>query len=117
MKAIAVNALTKQYGSARGIEALTFDVQPGEVFGYLGPNGSGKTTTIRCLMGMLRPTHGQCQVLGEPVRSGKATCHDRIGYLPGDFKVWGNLTGRRALSLVIDPVGTSSPAGRASPAG
>lgn len=100
MQAIAVQSLTKQYGSARGVDNLKFDVEPGEVFGYLGPNGSGKTTTIRCLMGMLRPTAGQCQVLGERVRAGKAACHDRIGYLPGDFKVWEHLTGRRALRVL-----------------
>ncbi|MHC4074330.1 MAG: ATP-binding cassette domain-containing protein, partial [Planctomycetota bacterium] len=53
MKAIEVKALTKHYGSARGVEDLSFDIEKGEIFGYLGPNGSGKTTTIRCLMGLL----------------------------------------------------------------
>ncbi len=100
MKAIEVQALTKQYGSARGIDDLTFDVEPGEVFGYLGPNGSGKTTTIRCLMGMLRPTSGLCRVLGDPVLPGRATGHDRMGYLPGDFKIWEQHTGRRTLQVL-----------------
>ncbi len=100
MKAIEVQALTKQYGSARGIDGLTFDVESGEVFGYLGPNGSGKTTTIRCLMGMLRPTCGLCKVLGAPVLPGRATGHDRMGYLPGDFKIWEQHTGRRALQVL-----------------
>jgi ABC-2 type transport system ATP-binding protein len=59
MKAIEVETLTKRYGSARGVEDLSFSVEQGEVFGYLGPNGSGKTTTIRCLMGLLRPSGGQ----------------------------------------------------------
>ncbi|MCP4454997.1 MAG: ABC transporter ATP-binding protein [Planctomycetes bacterium] len=100
MKAIEVQALTKQYGSARGIDGLTFHVEAGEIFGYLGPNGSGKTTTIRCLMGMLRPTRGECHVLGNRVRPGRATGHNRIGYLPGDFKVWEQHTGRRALQVL-----------------
>jgi len=100
VKAIEVQALTKQYGSARGIDGLTFEVESGEVFGYLGPNGSGKTTTIRCLMGMLRPTCGRCEVLGERVLPGRATGHDRMGYLPGDFKIWEHLTGRRALRVL-----------------
>jgi ABC-2 type transport system ATP-binding protein len=100
VKAIEVQALTKQYGSARGIENLTFEVESGEVFGYLGPNGSGKTTTIRCLMGMLRATSGLCQVLGERVLPGRATGHDRMGYLPGDFKIWEQHTGRRALQVL-----------------
>jgi len=100
VKAIEVQSLTKQYGSARGIENLTFGVESGEVFGYLGPNGSGKTTTIRCLMGLLRPTCGLCQVLGESVLPGRATGHDHIGYLPGDFKIWEQHTGRRALRML-----------------
>ena len=100
MKAIEVQALTKQYGSARGIESLTFGVESGEVFGYLGPNGSGKTTTIRCLMGMLRPTSGLCRVLGDRVLPGRATGHRRMGYLPGDFKIWGQCTARKALRVL-----------------
>ncbi len=100
MKAIEVQALTKQYGSARGIDGLTFEVESGEIFGYLGPNGSGKTTTIRCLMGLLRPTCGLCRVLGDPVLPGYATGHDRMGYLPGDFKIWEQHTGRRALRVL-----------------
>lgn len=100
MKAIDVQSLTKLYGSARGIDNLTFSVESGEIFGYLGPNGSGKTTTIRCLMGMLRATHGACAVLGEHVIPGRATGHDRIGYLPGDFKIWEQHTARRALKML-----------------
>jgi len=100
VKAIEVQSLTKQYGSARGIDGLTFDVEAGEIFGYLGPNGSGKTTTIRCLMGLLRPTFGLCKVLGDPVLPGRATGHDRMGYLPGDFKIWEQHTGRRALCVL-----------------
>jgi ABC-2 type transport system ATP-binding protein len=100
VKAIEVKSLTKLYGSARGVDNLTFGVESGEIFGYLGPNGSGKTTTIRCLMGMLRPTTGLCSVLGEQVVPGRATGHDRIGYLPGDFKIWEQYTARRALTML-----------------
>jgi len=62
VKAIEVETLTKRYGSARGVEDLSFEIEKGEIFGYLGPNGSGKTTTIRCLMGLLRPTSGLCRI-------------------------------------------------------
>lgn len=99
-KAIEVNRLTKEYGSHRGVDNLSFAVEPGEVFGYLGPNGSGKTTTIRCLMGLLRPTSGQCHILGQTVRHGRSTQHDRIGYLPGDVQIWSGLTARRSLQLL-----------------
>lgn len=99
-KIIEIKALTKRYGSARGVDDLSFDVERGEVFGYLGPNGSGKTTTIRCLMGLLRPTSGQCHILGRRIEPGRATQHDRIGYLPGDFRIWPGLTARKSLSLL-----------------
>jgi ABC-2 type transport system ATP-binding protein len=100
MKAIEVKALTKHYGSARGVEDLSFDIEKGEIFGYLGPNGSGKTTTIRCLMGLLRPTLGRCILLGQHVVPGRATQHTRIGYLPGEFRIWPRLTARKALRLL-----------------
>ena len=100
MKALEVKELTKWYGSSIGVEDLSFGIEKGEIFGYLGPNGSGKTTTIRCLMGLLRPTSGQCSVLGKQVEPGRATRHTRIGYLPGDFRTWPGLTARKSLTLL-----------------
>jgi ABC-2 type transport system ATP-binding protein len=100
MKAIEVKALTKWYGRALGVEDLSFDVEQGEIFGYLGPNGSGKTTTIRCMMGLLRPTHGQCRLLGEAVVPSRATRHTRIGYLPGEFRIWPGLKARKSLQVL-----------------
>ncbi len=100
MKAIEVATLTKRYGSARGVEDLSFSIGKGEIFGYLGPNGSGKTTTIRCLMGLLRPTSGDCHILGRRVIPGQATQHARIGYLPGEFRIWPRLTARKSLKLL-----------------
>ncbi len=100
MKAIEIKALTKNYGPARGVEDLSFDIEKGEIFGYLGPNGSGKTTTIRCLMGLLRPTSGRCSVLGRDVIPGRATNHSRIGYLPGEFRIWGWRAARKSLTLL-----------------
>ncbi|MHC4753223.1 MAG: ATP-binding cassette domain-containing protein [Planctomycetota bacterium] len=100
MKAIEVKILTKRYGSARGVEGLSFNIEEGEIFGYLGPNGSGKTTTIRCLMGLLRPTSGQCRVLGQRVVPGQATQHRRVGYLPGEFRIWPRLKARKSLRIL-----------------
>jgi ABC-2 type transport system ATP-binding protein len=101
-KIIEIKSLTKRYGRARGIEDLSFDIEQGEIFGYLGPNGSGKTTTIRCLMGLLRPTSGQCYVLGRRIEPGRATQHARIGYLPGDFRIWPGRTARKSLKLMAN---------------
>jgi len=100
MKTLEVRSLTKWYGSVRGVEDVTFAIEPGEIFGYLGPNGSGKTTTLRCIMGLLRPTSGEIRVLGQRVKAGRATEHARIGYLPGEFRLWGWPRGRRSLSAL-----------------
>lgn len=97
---LEIRCLSKRYGSVWGAEDVSFDVACGEVFGYLGPNGSGKTTTIRCIMGLLRPTGGEVRVLGERVEPGRATCHSRIGYLPGDFRIWPDIRARRVLSVL-----------------
>jgi len=100
VKAIEINSLTKVYGKSRGVENLSFDITSGEIFGYLGPNGSGKTTTIRCLMGLLRPTTGYCNILSKRIMHGRATQHARIGYLPGDFRIWPGRTARKSLDLM-----------------
>jgi len=100
MPTLEVKSLTKRYGSTVAVDNVTFAIEPGEIFGYLGPNGSGKTTTIRCIMGLLRPTRGQVHVLGARVRPGRATEHARIGYLPGEFRLWKFPRGRRSLSLL-----------------
>jgi len=97
---LEVKSLTKWYGSARGVEDVTFGIESGEVFGYLGPNGSGKTTTIRCIMGLLKPTSGEVRVLGQRVAAGRATQHAHIGYLPGEFRLWRRISARSALRLL-----------------
>lgn len=99
MAVLEIKSLTKWYGIFRGVEDVSFNVEPGEIFGYLGPNGSGKTTTIRCALGLLRPGSGEIRLFGRPVRSGQATEHDRIGYLPGDFRIWRGLTAERSLRM------------------
>jgi ABC-2 type transport system ATP-binding protein len=100
MASLEVESLTKWYGRVRGIEAVTFGVERGEIFGYLGPNGSGKTTTIRCILGLLRPSGGRVRVLGQQVVPGRATQHAHIGYLPGEFRIWGRTKARRSLQML-----------------
>lgn len=100
MKVLQVESLTKRYGSVTGVDDVSFAVEQGEIFGYLGPNGSGKTTTIRCMMGLLKPTHGGCSIFSDRIRPGRATQHRRIGYLPGDFRFWQRLSARSALSML-----------------
>lgn len=91
--------LTKYYGPALGVADLDLAMNKGEVLGFLGPNGSGKTTTIRLLVGLLRPTSGQASVLGLDVVQGSVEIRRRVGYLPGDVALYGERTGEQLLRL------------------
>jgi ABC-2 type transport system ATP-binding protein len=95
--AIQARSLTKSYGSTRGIDRLDFTVSEGEIFGLLGPNGSGKTTTIRLLLDLIRPDSGEVDVFGVAPRAAPAV-RRRIGYLPGDLRLYERLSGREQLS-------------------
>ncbi len=100
MKTLEIQSLTKWYGSVCGIEDVSFDIKQGEIFGYLGPNGSGKSTTIRCIMGLLKATSGQTCIFSQQVRPGRATQHNRIGYLPEEFRIWQSLRASRSLDVL-----------------
>lgn len=98
--ALAVSSLTKYYGKQQGIIDLTLEVSSGEIFGFLGPNGSGKTTCIRILMGYIRPTSGTASVLGLDTVKQSVRIRRRVGYLPGDVSLYGHLNGTEHLQMV-----------------
>ncbi|MBS1880784.1 MAG: ABC transporter ATP-binding protein [Actinobacteria bacterium] len=97
---IETDALTKRYGSARGIDCISFEVEPGEVFGFLGSNGAGKTTTIRTLLDLLHPTSGSARLFGLDSHRDSVAIRARLGNLPGDFGYGKETTGRQALALL-----------------
>lgn len=92
MNTINVSNLTKYYGKTLGIEAVSFAVEQGEIFGFLGPNGAGKTTTIRLLIDLLRPTSGNIELFGMSLKRNQVELKERIGYLPGDFSPYSEMT-------------------------
>ena len=94
---IEVASLTRSYGRRRGVIDLSFVVNEGEVFAFLGPNGAGKTTTIRLLMGLLRPTKGSARVFGLECWRQSPRVKERIGFLPGEMRLYEHLTGRSFL--------------------
>ena len=98
--AIKIHNLTKYYGPHRGIEDVSLKVEQGEVFGFLGPNGSGKTTTIRLLLDLLRPTSGSAQVLGLDCQKNSLETRQLIGYLPSEFHLYDNMTGGEILRFL-----------------
>jgi len=95
--AIKTLGLTKHFGRLVALDEVDLEVPTGIVFGYLGPNGAGKTTTIRLLMGLLRPTAGRAEILGLDSHVDRDELHRRIGYLPGEFVSYGDLTGEQYL--------------------
>ena len=96
---IRAEQLTKSYGRHRGIVDVDFSVEAGEVFGYLGPNGAGKSTTIRLLLDLIRPTSGRLSLFGLDSRRDSVAIHRRLGYLPGDLRLYERMTGRDVLTF------------------
>jgi ABC-2 type transport system ATP-binding protein len=99
---IRANGLTKDYGSRRAIEALTFEAKQGEVVGFLGPNGAGKTTTMRILTGYMPPTFGSAQVAGFDIISESIEVRRRVGYLPETVPLYSDMTVFEYLKFMAD---------------
>ena len=92
MNAIEVRQLTRRFGAFVAVNDLSFDVRQGEIFGFLGSNGAGKSTTIRMLCGLLRPTSGSARVGGLDVGSRPEAVKQRIGYMSQRFSLYEKLT-------------------------
>ena len=95
--AIETRQLTKTYGKSRGIVDLDLDVQRGEIYGFVGPNGAGKTTTVRLLLNLIRPTSGSANILGMDMERESKAIRARTGFLPGELRMYENLTGQELL--------------------
>jgi ABC-2 type transport system ATP-binding protein len=97
--AISTSGLTKSFGSTRALDGLDLSVKVGEVHGFLGPNGSGKTTTIRVLLGLLRADSGVVELLGKDPWRDAVELHRRLAYVPGEVSLWPGLTGGEVIDL------------------
>src|SRR2546426_7941922 len=92
MNAIAVSDLTRTFGHFVAVDHVSFDVHAGEIFGFLGSNGAGKSTTIRMLCGLLKPTSGTATVGGIDVGSNPEAVKRQIGYMSQRFSLYERLT-------------------------
>ncbi|AKM82515.1 TPA: ABC transporter ATP-binding protein [Candidatus Berkelbacteria bacterium] len=100
MTVIEVKNLSKSFGKVRAVEDLNFSVEKGEIFGFLGPNGAGKTTTIRCIMDFVKPTSGEIKLLDRNANINSHCLKNKIGYLPGNVKLYESWSGSDHFSLL-----------------
>jgi ABC-2 type transport system ATP-binding protein len=99
-RAIRVSGLVKTFGTTRALDGLDLEVHRGEVHGFLGPNGSGKTTTIRVLLGLLRADSGRVELLGGDPWHDAVALHRRLAYVPGEVTLWPKLSGGEVIDLL-----------------
>src|SRR5438105_8050468 len=95
---IVIDQLKKSYGKIQAVKGISMSVERGEIFGFLGPNGAGKTTTIRCMLDVIRPTSGTIRVLGLDAQHDKFALHQHIGYVQGDVRLPGQMTGKQVIN-------------------
>lgn len=103
---IQLKGVTKTYGLLKALDDVTFTVEQGHIHGFLGLNGAGKTTTIKVLMDFIRPTKGSASLFGQDAHKASTELKRRIGYLSGDFELYGNLNGDQYLRYIANLRGT-----------
>jgi len=101
--------LTKDYGSRRALDDLNLTIAPGEIFGLLGPNGSGKSTALRLVLGFLRPSAGKATVAGHDCWHDSVAARRHIAYLPGELRLYENMSGRQLIAFLSRLRGQSVP--------
>ena len=99
---IKTENLTKRFGTVTAVNKLNLEVRAGEIYGFLGPNGSGKTTTIKMLTGLLEPTAGRAFICGLDIVKESAAAKALLAYVPDQPKLYGKLTAREFLALMAD---------------
>ena len=92
MEAIVTQKLRRQFRKTVAVKDISFSIKQGDIFGLIGPDGAGKTTTLRMLAGVLKPTSGQAHVLGEDVVRNPEALRDKVGYMPQHFSLYGDLS-------------------------
>src|SRR6478609_2890309 len=106
---IDVHGLTKSFGGRQVVRDLSMQVKRGTIFGFLGPNGSGKTTTIRMITGLLTPDEGEGTCLGYDIRRQASEIKRHVGYMTQRFSLYQDLSVRENLEFVARLYGTPRP--------
>lgn len=106
MRAIEIEGLTKSYGATRALKGIDICVSQGEIHGFIGMNGAGKSTTIRILLGLLKKDGGRVSLLGGDPYRDAVSLHRRLAYVPSELNPWPNLTGGEVIDLLCRLRGT-----------
>jgi ABC-2 type transport system ATP-binding protein len=104
---IRTHSLTRRFGALTAVESLTLEIAAGEIFGLVGPDGAGKTTTLRMLCGLLDPSEGLAEVAGIEVRAHLDAVKDQLGYMAQRFGLYGDLTVEENLEFYGDLFGVT----------
>jgi len=103
--AIALEKVSKQYGTFTAVDQLSMEVRAGEIYGFLGPNGSGKSTTLRMLLGLIKPSSGKIQVFGHDMHTERSRIMGKIGSIIEKPDFYGYLTARKNMELMARAAG------------
>ena len=101
MSVIEVKGLTKSYGETKALRGVDLSIQKGEIHGFIGMNGAGKSTTIRILLGMLKKDGGEVKLLGGDPFKDCVELHKRIAYVPSEINPWANLSGGEVIDMLF----------------
>lgn len=105
---IKIEHLTKKYGDKKAVDDLSLDIQPGDIYGFIGHNGAGKTTTIKCVCGILAYDSGDIYIDSMSVKEKPLDCKKEIAYIPDNPDLYDFMTGIRYLNFVADIYGVSA---------
>jgi len=90
--AITIDSLERSYGDVQAVRGVSLEVKPGELYGLVGPDGAGKTTTISCLSGLMKPTSGAVRIVGEDPMARGSGARERLGLMPQEYSLYGDLS-------------------------
>ena len=107
MKAIESSGIGKKFGTTQALKDITFDVKEGEIFGFIGPDGAGKTTLFRIITTLILPDHGELKIMGLDYRTGYKELRSNIGYMPGRFSLYMDLSVEENLNFYATVFGTT----------
>lgn len=100
MTIIKMENVHKHYGTVHALKGIDLTVNQGEIYGFIGPNGAGKTTAIRIMLGIIKADEGKTTLLGKDAWFDAVGIHKKVSFVPGDVKLWPNLTGGEVIDIL-----------------